>query len=221
MKRNITVLSATAVFAASVSMLSWADQTTPVRGLHERDPQLVALTNATLITEPGQRVENAILVIERGIIRSIERNNRAPAGARVIDATGYTIYPGFIDPYSNYGVAKPEQGGPRGRSQAPVYSNEREGGNASNAAIHAEKNWYETAAAQSGDAKRYIEQGFTSVQSARFDGIFRGRATTLSLADRLPNDIIYRPQTAHFASFDKGSSTQQYPSSLMGSIALI
>ncbi|WP_113906396.1 amidohydrolase family protein [Aliidiomarina celeris] len=221
MKRNITVLSATAVFAASVSMLSWADQTTPVRGLHERDPQLVALTNATLITEPGQRVENATLVIERGIIRSIERNNRAPAGARVIDATGYTIYPGFIDPYSNYGVAKPEQGGPRGRSQAPVYSNEREGGNASNAAIHAEKNWYETAAAQSGDAKRYIEQGFTSVQSARFDGIFRGRATTLSLADRLPNDIIYRPQTAHFASFDKGSSTQQYPSSLMGSIALI
>src|SRR5690554_4439341 len=221
MKRRSAWLSFSAIAAAGVSVLAMADQTTPVRGLHEHNPSLVALTNATLITEPGTRIEHATLVMENGIIRSIERNNRAPAGARVVDATGYTIYPGFIDPYSNYAVAKPEPRGPRGRGQLPQYSNAREGGNGSNAAIHSERTWFETVAANKPDAKGYIDLGFTAVQTARLDGIFRGRATTVSLAEQLPNDIIYRAQSRHFASFDKGSSSQQYPSSLMGSIALI
>ncbi|MCC5855365.1 MAG: amidohydrolase family protein [Idiomarina sp.] len=220
MKRTGALLGFGAL-AATASLFALADQTTPVQGLHDRTPTLVALTNATLVTEPGTRIENATLVIENGLIRSVERNNRAPAGARVIDATGYTIYPGFVDPYSNYAVEAPGRAGPRGRSTPPQYSNERQGGNASNAAIHAEKRWYETVSANTGNARGYIEHGFTTVQSARFDGIFRGRGTTVSLADRVANDIIYQPLTRHFASFDKGSSTQQYPNSLMGSIALI
>lgn len=221
MKRRSAWLGLSAIAAAGVSVLAMADQTTPVRGLHEHNPALVALTNATLITEPGTRIQNATLVIENGVIRSIERNNRAPAGARVVDATGYTIYPGFIDPYSNYAVAKPEPRGPSGRGQLPQYSNAREGGNGSNSAIHAERTWFETVKTNSGDAKSYIDLGFTAVQTARLDGIFRGRATTVSLADQMPNDIIYRSHGRHFASFDKGSSIQQYPSSLMGSVALI
>lgn len=221
MKRRSAWLGLSVVAAAGVSVLAMADQTTPIRGLHEHNPNLVALTNATLVTEPGTRIENATLVIEHGVIRSVERNNRAPAGARLVDATGYTIYAGFIDPYSNYAVAKPEAPGPRGRGQMPQYSNAREGGNGSNAAIHAERTWFDTVAASKRDAKGYIDLGFTAVQTARLDGIFRGRATTVSLADHLPNDIIYRSHGRHFASFDKGSSTQQYPSSLMGSIALV
>ena len=209
------------LLAAGVALTSAADQTTPVQGLYQHNPSLVAFTNATLVTEPGQRIENATLVIENGIIRAIERNNRAPAGARVIDASGYTLYPGFIDPYSNYGVEAPGRPAPRGRSGTPIYSNERQGGNASNAAIHAQKSWYETFKPDSSSAKSYVEQGFTAVQSARLDGIFQGRATTVSLADTIANDAIYQAGTQQFGSFDKGSSTQQYPASLMGSIALI
>jgi len=220
MKRTGALIGGS-LLAVGLSLPVLSDQTTPVQGLHHQDPSLVALRNATLVTEPGQQIDNATLVIENGFIRSIERNNRAPSGARVIDASGYTIYAGFIDPYSNYGVAQPERAGPRGRSTPPQYTNEREGGNASNAAIHAEQNWYETFKADSSAAESYISHGFTTVQSARQDGIFQGRATTVSLAETLPNNAIYRATTQHFGSFDKGSSTQQYPNSLMGSIALI
>lgn len=215
------LLAGSSLFAFTVAAGAGQDQTTPVQGLHHHNPSLVAFTNATLVTEPGTQVENATLVIENGKIRSIERNNRAPAGARVVDATGYTIYPGFIDPFSNYGVEQPARANNRGRSAPPVYSNQREGGNAANAAIHAQRNWYETFKPDANQAKSYLQQGFTTVQSARLDGIFRGRATTVSLADTLPNTAVYQAQTRHFGSFDKGSSPQQYPSSLMGSIALI
>jgi len=215
------LLAGTSLLAFSVAAGTPQDQTTPVQGLHHHNPSLIAFTNATLITEPGTQIENATLVIENGVIRSIERNNRAPSGARVIDASGYTIYPGFIDPYSNYGVEQPGRATNRGRSSAPVYSNQREGGNASNAAIHAEKNWVDTFKPDASQARNYLQQGFTTVQSARLDGIFRGRATTVSLADTLPNTAVYQTRAQHFGSFDKGSSPQQYPQSLMGSIALI
>ncbi|CUS48660.1 MAG: putative amidohydrolase [Idiomarinaceae bacterium HL-53] len=221
MKRTGSMFALSVAVSAMVGSLASADQTTPVQGLHHRNPTTIALTNATLITEPGEVIENATLVLENGLIRSIERNNRAPAGARVVDLTGYIIYPGFIDAYSNYGVSAPAESPRRGRGTPPVYSNAREGGNASNAAIHAERNWYETVSAQPDQAKSYVEHGFTAVQSVRMDGIFRGRSTTISLADDIPNDIIYRALGRHVASFDKGSSTQQYPNSLMGSIALI
>ncbi|RUO38085.1 amidohydrolase [Aliidiomarina shirensis] len=219
--KRTAVLVGSGLLAAGLTWTSVADQTTPVQGLYQHNPNLIAFTNATLVTEPGKRLENATLVMENGIIRSIERNNRAPNGARVIDASGYTLYPGFVDPYSNYGVEQPAGSAPRGRSGTPIYSNERQGGNASNSAIHAERTWVDTFQPNADQAKSYVAQGFTTVQSARLDGIFRGRATTVSLADTIANNAIYQANAQHFGSFNKGSSTQQYPASLMGSIALV
>lgn len=211
-----------AALLATMSGAVGASQTTTVQGLHDNSSQFFALQNATIVTEPGQRIENATLVIRNGKIERINRNNQAPAGARVLDLTGHIIYPGFIDPYSNYGVAEPgerQRGG--WRSQPPVYNNKREGGNAGNDAIHSQYDWVDSVKTDAKAARAYVEQGFTAVQSARLDGIFQGQAVTLSLADKIPNNIIYNPYGRHFGSFDKGSSEQQYPSSLMGSIALV
>ncbi|MCA1767016.1 MAG: amidohydrolase family protein, partial [Idiomarina sp.] len=207
-------LAVTSVLTTSVA----ADQTSRTNGMRDNTPSLTAIQNATIITEPGKSVSNATLVIENGTVQSIERNNRAPAGARVIDGTGYTIYPGFIDPYSSYGIqASAEQE----RSETPIYNNEREGGNAANDAIHSQKRWFSEFKTNSEDANKWVSQGFTSVQSANLDGIFQGQAVTVSLADKIPNDVVYQSTAKHFGSFDKGSSQQQYPSSLMGSIALV
>lgn len=205
----------------TVVVTASADNTTPVRGLHDNSPTLVALQNATIVTEPGEQLDNATLVIENGKISAVQRNNRAPQGARVIDATGYTIYPGFIDPYSNYGVTEAEAAQRYTRSEPAQYDNQRTGGNAANDAIHAQLRWVDGFSTDSEQADDYRELGFTAVQSVRMDGIFRGQGTTVSLADEIPNQAVYQPVTRHFSSFDKGSSTQQYPASLMGSVALI
>ncbi|RCW30935.1 amidohydrolase family protein [Pseudidiomarina tainanensis] len=222
MKGNNHLSKLALALCAALPATVMASQTTPVQGLHDHSSSFVALQNATVVTEPGKQLKNATLVIRNGKIESILTNNQAPAGARVVDASGHTIYPGFIDAYSDYGLPK-TNGGERApyRSQPPQYNNKREGGNAANDAIHAQVDWVDSFATSSKDAKSYIEQGFTAVQSARLDGIFQGQATTVSLADTITNNAVYNAKARHFGSFDKGSSKQQYPSSLMGSIALI
>lgn len=220
-RQQLSGVSAAVLTALALVPAVHADQTTRVQGIHQHTPSLIALQNATIITEPGKRFENATLVIEHGKVRAINANNQAPEGARVIDVTGHIIYPGFIDAYSSYGVPKPEQGLRGYRTEPPQYSNEREGGNAANDAIHAQLRWIDSFSPDQSAAKGLIEQGFTAVQTARLDGIFQGQAAVVSLADKIANELVYNPSSLQFGSFDKGSSRQQYPSSLMGSIALV
>lgn len=197
-----------------------ADQTSPVHGIRDKTPQLIAFTGATVHAEPGKTLTNATVLIADGKITAVGSGLSVPNGYRVIDSKGHHIYPGFIDLYSNYGVQAPSDSA-GGYGDGPVYVNERQGGNASNAAIHAEQQWVHTFKADADEAKKLTEQGFTVVQSARMDGIFRGQAVVASLANGLPGELILKADANHFMSFDKGSSVQSYPSSLMGSIALV
>lgn len=213
----IKILGAT-LACTLVCALAWADQTSPVIGLHHKTPNLIAFTNATIHSSPGQVLKNATLVIENGQIKSVAANGKPPAGASQIDLRGYTVYPGFIDTYSEYGIKFDY---PEAERNGPVYRIDRIGGNAANGAIHAQRKWSQHFAPSSEKAKEFLSKGFTSVQSAKLDGLLQGRAMTVSLADGIANDLIYKAQSQHFGSFDKGSSPQNYPSSLMGSIALL
>jgi len=70
----------------------------------ERDvPQgTVVLRGARAITMRGAEViENADLVVRNNRIVSVGPRGAVPDGARVIDVTGKTILPGFIDPHSH------------------------------------------------------------------------------------------------------------------------
>lgn len=203
---------------ACLGLPALADQTSPVIGLYHKSPTLVALTNATLYTQPGTVVENGTLIINQGRISRLGVNTPVPDGAEVIDLEGYSVYPGFIDLYTDYGI---NYEFPKQQKDGPVYRIDRVGGNAANGAIHAEKRWADYVKVDHSAAKHWLDNGFTAVQSAKLDGILRGQAVTLSLADGLPNDIIYQTTNQQFGSFDKGSSIQDYPASLMGSIALL
>ncbi len=213
-----------AALAAGMSVLGatsvYADQTSHVYGIHDRSANHFALTHATVYIEPGKSIENATLVIDDGRIISVKAKGKVPSGATEIDLSDHFIYPGFIDPYSNYIVAK-EKTAKAQRKEGPTYKGERKGGNAWNNAIKAEVNWVDQFKSDAATASKYTKNGFTAVQTAKMDGIFQGQAVTVSLAKGLPNDLIYNANARHFGSFNKGTSKQEYPSSLMGSIALI
>ncbi|MFT5705586.1 MAG: imidazolonepropionase-like amidohydrolase [Shewanella sp.] len=186
--------------------------------LTDNTPKITALTHATLMVEPGRHLENSTLLIKNNKIFGIVQNNKIPEHAYVINLNGYTIYPGFIDPFTNYAI---DFEYPQTEITSPVYEIKRIGGNAENGAIHSEKEWFNFVYPNKEKALEWIKNGFTSVQSSNLDGIFRGRGVTLSLADKYANEIIYHAKANHFLAFDKGSSPQDYPESLMGSIALI
>lgn len=207
-----------AIIAGLASQSVLADQTSPVLGMHHKTPDLMAFTNATIYTSPDVKLTNATLVIENGHIKSVSKNGKLPKGASVVDAKGLTIYPGFIDVYSEYGI---DFSYPSSKTRGPVYRIDRIGGNAANGAIHAQMNWSDHFAPDQKAAQKYLKNGFTAVQTAKHDGILQGRGVTVSLADGIANELVYNANAQHFASFNKGSSAQNYPSSLMGSIALL
>lgn len=66
----------------------------------------IAFTNARIITMKGSEViENGTLVVEGNLIKAVGRSGEVsvPNGAKVIDAAGKTILPGFIDAHAHGG----------------------------------------------------------------------------------------------------------------------
>ena len=70
-------------------------------------------------------------------------------------------------------------------------------------------------------AKDLRSMGFGTVVTHVQDGIARGTGTFVTLSDEKENMDMLKDKAAAFYSFNKGSSTQDYPTSLMGAIALI
>jgi imidazolonepropionase-like amidohydrolase len=64
----------------------------------------VAITNASVIVKPGTRIDKATVVIDKGKIVAVGAAVKAPAGARVIDATGKVVTAGLIDAVSQLGL---------------------------------------------------------------------------------------------------------------------
>jgi imidazolonepropionase-like amidohydrolase len=87
--------------------------------------------------------------------------------------------------------------------------------------VHAERRWVESFVPDAAAAETLLARGVTSVQSSKLDGIFRGTGFVTTLEQATGNRTVLADASRQFASFDRGTSSQQYPNSLMGSIALV
>ena len=92
----MTLLRAAALAALAVSAASPA-QVAPVNGMRPSDPARHALVGATVIVSPGTTIEKATILIRDGVIESIGPETAVPAGYRVFDFAGKTIFPAFIE----------------------------------------------------------------------------------------------------------------------------
>lgn len=66
------------------------------------EPTLIR--GATVLVGNGERIDNGDVLIVDGKIAAVGQNVSAPAGARVIDASGRWVTPGLIDVHSHLGV---------------------------------------------------------------------------------------------------------------------
>jgi len=66
--------------------------------------QSTLLTNATILTGNGERLDNTSILLQDNKIIALGSDISAPAGAVVIDAKGRWITPGLIDNHSHLGV---------------------------------------------------------------------------------------------------------------------
>lgn len=67
----------------------------------------VAIKGGKVMTITHGTIDNGVVVMENGKITAVGGANTAiPRGARVIDATGMTVYPGLIDSFSHLGLTE-------------------------------------------------------------------------------------------------------------------
>ncbi len=193
---------------------------TPAVQAQGGEPQYFAIRGAKVVPVAGPPMENATIVISRGLITAVGKDIAIPPEAWVVEGKGLTVYPGLIDSLTDVGlpVAAPAsgEGGPR----RP----------ASEGARGPEDRPYSTpwrsAADEASLSDKRIETwrsaGFTTVVSAPKGGIFPGQAAVLDLAGERAGDLVVKSPVAIPVTFQtSGGFGGGFPGSIMGSLAYI
>lgn len=197
-----------------------AQETFPVNGVADKNHNYYAFTNATIYIDYKTKLENASLLIRDGKVVDAGKDISLPKSTIVYDLKGKYIYPSLIDIYSNYGEPPvPKETLPQIRK--PQMERTTKGAFGWNQAIKPETDAVQTFTVDKKAAEELRKLGFGSVLTSQMDGIARGTAAFVSLGDESENEMVISGKAAALYSFSKGSSTQDYPSSLMGAIALI
>ena len=181
-------------------------------------PSTWAITGARIVPVSGPPIASGTVVIRNGLIAAVGPDVSAPADARVIDGSGLTVYPGFIDSYGSLGLPTANAAGAQGsgaaRDGAP---NSRYG-----PGMQAEVDVVDLLAPSASAFKSAREAGFTAAMTAQPRGIFRGSSALVSLGDGSVNELVIARglnQSIGFSRGGGGFGGGGFPSSLMGVFA--
>lgn len=210
----------TGLLAAGLTAVGWAQTTFPQNGVYDERPGVYAFTNATIVVDPKTTLQNATLLIRDGRVEAVGTSVSVPAGAVVADLKGRRIYPSLIDLDSDYGM--PEVRRATGNNRlAPQLETAKKGPYYWNQAVQPENEAGQLFKVTGPKADELRKLGFGAVLTHPHDGIVRGTGSLVTLADDRENTVVLKNNVSAHYSFNKGSSGQNYPNSMMGSVALI
>lgn len=205
-------------------LLLQAQPTFPENGVADPRTGYYAFTHATIVKDVNTTLNDATLIIRDGKILSVGSGLAVPTGAVEIDCKGKFIYPSFIDLYADYGIPSTQQrpaGQPFDFFRSTQLTSAQKGPYGWNQALKSEQQAHMVFAVDDNKAKALREAGFGTVLSHIRDGIARGTGTLVTLASEKENLVLIKDRASAHYSFSKGSSSQSYPSSMMGMIALL
>jgi len=183
------------------------------------EPQYFAIRGAKVVPVSGPPVENASIVISRGLITAMGRDVAVPPEAWVIEGKGLTVYPGLFDSFTDVGIpaASPAtaEGGPRASQESARGPEDRPYSTP----------WRSAADEVSLSDKRietWRSAGFTTVVSAPKGGILPGQAAVLDLAGERAGDLVVKSPVGIPVVFQTSRGFGGgFPSSIMGVLAYV
>jgi imidazolonepropionase-like amidohydrolase len=186
-----------------------------------------AITNARIVTVSGTTIDKGTVVIRGGLIEAVGANVAAPADARVIDATGLTVYPGFFDANTNVGIAAAPQRSAGGVNFQVVAAppptpqiNQTQSNSNYPAGLQPEANAADQIRASDSSFETARNNGFTTVLSVPRERIFNGQSAIVNTAgDSVSAMIVRSPVALHVSFVTIGGGS--FPSSLMGTFAAL
>lgn len=202
-----------------VATATQAQETFPVNGPMDQRHTVYVFKNAILHIDYKTVLNNGTLVVQDGKIIDAGENVSYPATAVVYDMNKKHIYPGLIDLFSDYGLSEVKRSTDYDRY--PQFISNTKGAFNWNQAVKAEYEVHKNFVADAKKAEELRKLGFSAVNTINRDGVVRGTSSVVALGDERENEMILLDRAAANFSFNKGSSTQDYPASLMGCIALI
>jgi imidazolonepropionase-like amidohydrolase len=217
---NLTPKIALALCTLFTTFLAAQTATFPANGAPNPNHNYYAFTNCTLHVDAATTLNGATLLIRDGLVVEAGEKVSVPAAAVSVDLKGRHIYPSFIELYSDYGL--PEQKPQPRIFGGPQMESNIKGAFGWNQAIRAEVEAHKLFSNNEQKADELRKLGFGTVLTSVKDGIVRGSGALVLLSThKKENENVLKDRAAAFYSFNKGSSAQDYPSSLMGSIALL
>lgn len=96
------------IFASFAVVLFFAVSAFAQQPSRAQETRTTAIKGGKLLTITHGTIENGVVVIENGKITAVgpASSTQIPANARVVDATGMTVYPGLIDSESHLGLTE-------------------------------------------------------------------------------------------------------------------
>ncbi|MGB2908794.1 MAG: amidohydrolase family protein [Candidatus Aminicenantaceae bacterium] len=168
--------------------------------------EVILIQNGTIVTVTGPDIQGGSLLIENGKITKIGKNLSAPAGAKVIDASGKYVYPGMVALMTSVGVTG-YPGAGSDTDEVGVSTPHMDPYDA----INPEDDCIEVTRVG----------GVTTVQTVSGSrSVLNGKSVVLHLGGDLAEDLVckrYAAQIINIAAREQG----KYPSTIPGVIALL
>lgn len=187
-----------------VTMVHGAELRQPVPGTH-------ALVDVRIVTEPGRVIESGSVVIRDGVIVAVGSGIDIPADARVHEfpreegQDPITVYAGLIEPYLLVDVERDEDAETPAGRHGLINPDRRL------MAAH----WPESKITELRRA------GFTTVLMAPSQGLLRGHGLIANTGEGGLSANRLGSPFGQFASFDGRAGGRNFPTSLMGAVALM
>ncbi len=216
MKKLLLILSILFCFN-----LTQAQETFIVNGTHHKIHNYYAFTNATIFIDYQTKIENATLLIKDGKIEAVGNKVEVPGNTVIHNLEGKYLYPSLIDIYSDYGMPVGVKKGSAGHGAHAAKGTAKKGAYNWNKAIRPEVDASQLFLVNEKKAAQLRKLGFGVVLTHQQDGIMRGTSALVTLGDDQANAVLLAANVTNQLAFNKGTSTDNYPGSLMGMIALI
>ncbi len=174
------------------------------------------------MTVSGEDLPKATVLLRNGLIEDVGAQVSIPADAWVIEGAGLTVYPGFVNGLSNWGLAsaatargttataagpaaEPRTHGPEDRPQNYSYERAADSVTPSDSKLEAAR-----------------AAGFTSSATFGERGIFRGLGAFINLAGERGRDMVVAEPIGQEISITRSAGFGRgFPSALMGYLSYV
>jgi hypothetical protein len=166
-----------------------------------------SFVGANVVVSPSLTVTNATLVINNGKVVTVSQSKEAAPGSRKWDLEGFTIYPGFIDPY--YVISQDGSPVVTTRTTVDEHATHKATGHwnfygmpgdeldpgslgpgSSLSTVHPEYSVLDDWVFKASHREKLRNLGFTAVHLSPAKGIFRGKGAVSLTGESSPNELI-------------------------------